>query len=841
MTRMTRHGVRLLLAMGLLLSLVWSVATAAESQAADSRDSAIWQAYQRAAWFSSDAGNRLVYKANVDARWIGDTHQFWYRNDVRGTREFILIDADSGTRKPAFDHARLAAALSKALGKEISKDRLPFTDITFANDGKSVTFNFGGRWWQCDLTSYECVKAKMPIPAGPETRPGPPEGRRRGPRESGESPDGKWEVFIRDNNVYVRVRETSEEIQLSTNGEPENSFGNPTWSPDSKFLVAWQTQPGEHKVMYNIESAPRTQLRPQLREYVYELPGDQLDVHTLWLFEIENRKQTKVETDPVDYGGPPGIRWRPDGRRFTYEQTYRAYKRERVVEVDVQTGAFRDVIDERSTTFVYPPVRFLQWLDATNEALWTSERDGWNHLYLVDVETGTVKNQITRGEWVVRGVENVDEKARQIVFTASGREPGRDPYLIQYYRINFDGSGLVCLTPGDGNHRIRFSPDRQFYLDTYSRLDVPPVTELRRTADGSLVCLLEKADVADLLKAGWRFPEPFVAKGRDGKTNIWGAIWRPSTLDPRHKYPVIEDIYAGPQGSFVPKSFAARSGHQALAELGFIVVQIDGMGTANRSKAFHDVTYQNLGDSGFPDRIAWMRAAAAKYPYMDVSRVGIYGMSAGGYNAAHALIAHPEFYKVAVSMSGNHDHRTDKTWWNELWMGYPIGPHYSQQSNIVQARKLQGKLFLIHGELDNNVNPSASTLQLVDALIKADKPFDLLIVPGAGHGFGAYVTRRMWDYFVHNLLGVEPPEYRLKPAADGTCTITVTNHLDKRVAIFWPTPDGQRRKYRELEPGQVIRQRTSLGQTWTAQVDSDTVSRYTVTADWPEWDITQDP
>ena len=370
-----------------------------------------------------------------------------------------------------------------------------------------------------------------------------------------------------------------------------------------------------------------------------------------------------------------------------------------------------------------------------------------------------MKNQITKGNWVVRMVDRVDEDKRQIWFQAGGMNPGQDPYFTHYYRINFDGTRLTKLTEADGNHTLTFSADRKYYVDAWSRVDLPPVAQLRRAEDQKVVLELGKGDATALLASGIRMPEVFVAKGRDGKTDIWGTIVRPTNFDPAKKYPVIEQIYAGPQGSFVPKTFSAVPGTQALAELGFIVVQIDGMGTSNRSKAFHDVAFQDLGDAGFPDRILWHKAVAAKYASYDISRVGIYGTSAGGQNAMGAMLFHPEFYKVAVTNSGCHDNRMDKIWWNEQWMGWPLGPQYAASSNVDNASKLQGKVLLIAGEMDNNVDP-ASTLQVVDALVKAGKHFDMLYIPGQNHGVGVLGTQHyLQDYFVHHLLGVEPPDW----------------------------------------------------------------------------------
>jgi len=377
---------------------------------------------------------------------------------------------------------------------------------------------------------------------------------------------------------------------------------------------------------------------------------------------------------------------------------------------------------------------------------------------LVDAKTGQIKNQIIKGEFVVRQVDRIDEEKRQIWFRASGRNADQDPYLIHFCRVNFDGSGLVALTEGNGNHSIQYSPDRNYIIDTYSRVDMPPAHELRRVSDGKLVCELEQADTSELTARGWEAPEVFSAMGRDGKTEIWGFICRPRNFDPNEKYPVIEAIYAGPHDSYVPKSFSTARRYASFTDLGFVVAKLDGMGTANRSKAFHDVCWKNLKDAGFPDRILWHKAVAEKYPWYDISRVGIYGGSAGGQNSTGALLFHGDFYKVAVSSCGCHDNRMDKASWNEQWMGYPVGPHYAESSNIENAHRLRGKLMLIVGEMDTNVPPE-STMRLADALIKADKDFDLLVMPGQGHGDGGrYGDRRRREFFVRHLLGVEPPD-----------------------------------------------------------------------------------
>jgi len=783
-----------------------------------------------------DAGPRRVYGDRVTPHWFRENTRFWYRNDLRdGAKEFVLVDTERGARQLAFDHAKLASALSRAAGTEHNGAKLPFNSIAFVDDARAVAFKVNETTWKCDLASYECSRTDTDIifPPVESAEEGGPFQRRRsgtGQRQRDDadaSPDGKWTAFVKDHNVFIKSREDeTREVRLSQDGKDGLAYGRFSWSPDSKTLVALRVEPGERKEVHLIQSSPEGGGRAKLQTRPYPLPGDKFANYELNIFEIAGAKQIKPELDRFEHEWlTPRVRWKKDGRHLMYQQTDRGHQRLRVIEVDSQTGKARNLIDEQSKTFIWTAhtenlnLSLVNWLEQTDEIIYVSESSGWRHLYLIDAGAGAtaesseaalrapsplngeragvrggnaqrlsstagasdvrptspqpspplrggegdaprarLKNAITSGDWVVRGIDLIDETNRHVWFRASGVVPGQDPYLMHYGRVNFDGSGLVWLTAGDGNHTVQYSPDRKFLIDTRSRVDLAPVAELRRVSDGKLVCKLEEADITDLQASGWQPPEVFAAKGRDGKTDIWGIISRPPDLDPNRKYPVIEDIYAGPQGSFVPKTFSATSRYESLTRLGFIVVKIDGMGTANRSKAFHDVCWHNLKDGGFEDRILWMKAAAKKYPYMDLARMGVYGNSAGGQNAAAAVLFHPEFYKVAVASCGCHDNRMDKASWNEQWMGYPVGPQYSECSNIDNAHRLQGKLFLIVGEMDTNVPPE-STMRFVDALIKARKDFDLLVIPGGGHGMGgAYGQRRMQDFFVRNLLGVEPPD-----------------------------------------------------------------------------------
>ena len=582
--------------------------------------------------------------------------------------------------------------------------------------------------------------------------------RRPVPRDV--SPDGKWRALIRDFNLRLQNVASGEEIALSTDGNADDAYSDRVfWSPDSGKVAAVRVAKGQEHKVYLIESSPKDQVQPKLASYDYFKPGDKLPHPRPHLFDVATRKEIPVSDDlfpnPFTETGRMDLRWAADSSQFTFLYNQRGHQILRVIAIDARTGRSRAAVEERSETFIdYSGKYFMEQLDATDEILWMSERDGWNHLYLYDARTGAVKDQITKGEWVVRGVDLVDREKRQIWFRAGGIRPRQDPYYVHYCRVNFDGSGLTVLTESDGSHVIQFSPDRRFFIDTSSRVDSAPLIQLRRSEDGRVVCeKLESADARALVAGGWKPPEPFVASGRDKVTPIYGVIFRPRIFDAQKKYPVIESIYAGPQDSFVPKTFRTSYQEQRLADLGFIVVKIDGMGTSNRSKKFHDVCWKNLGDAGFPDRILWIQAAAAKNPAFDLERVGLYGTSAGGQNALRGLLAHGDFYKAGVADSGCHDNRMDKIWWNEQWMGWPVGPHYDEQSNVTQASRLSGKLLLMVGEMDRNVDP-ASTMQVVNALIKAGKDFELLAMPGQGHGVAGtpYGQRRLQSFFVKNFL-----------------------------------------------------------------------------------------
>ena len=780
-----------------------------------------------------DVTRQPVFKMHLEPHWFGDDTRFWYRNALaQGRREFLLADAVKGVRVPAFDHMRLAAALSSVSGQTCDGERLPFDAIEFTSDLSAVRFTADHIGWSCDLTSYACTRVPAAEPAA-EAAPLVPAGAV--PPDT--SPNGHWSAFIRDHDLWLHAQPGGTETRLTHDGTDVRPYGEMTWAPDSRTLVAYRIHAVPIKPVYLIESSPKDGgTRGVTHQHEYAQPGDPMPTYEMWLFDPTTGTGKPAQTEAIDYDGPPDLHWDHAGHRLTFQRMDRGYQRFRVFVVDTQTGAAQTLVDDRAETFIDSTNLYVHFTEDGREVLHTSERDGWRHLYLYDSEAGTLKNQVTRGAWVVRQVNRVDGAARQIWFAASGRNADQDPYLLHHYRVNFDGTGLVALTEGDGTHELQFSPDRRFYIDTYSRADLPPVHELRRASDGALVCPLERADISALTVHGWKPPQVFRARGRDGVTDIWGLVFRPSNLDPAQKYPVIENIYAGPTDSFTRKGFAVQDSMQSLAELGFIVVQCDGMGTRNRSKAFHDVCRHNLKDAGLPDRIAWIKALAAKYPQIDASRVGIYGTSAGGQSSTGALLFHPEFYHVAVSSCGCHDNRIDKLWWNEQWMGYPVGPHYADNSNITHAANLRGKLLLLVGELDTNVPPE-STIRLTDALIKAGKDFDFVVITGSDHtGGGPYGERRRRDYFVRHLLGVEPPDRnapappppppvlltprpleeasQAQPIGGDETSVLFRNLTGGEVRLFWLPGDGTRKSYGALAPGATRDMHTFAGHWW---------------------------
>jgi dipeptidyl-peptidase-4 len=740
--------------------------------------------YARAERFVGWNASRRVFNDRVEPHWLPGGERFWYANRARDGRTFKLVDPERQSATPAFDRDRLAAALSVASGKHVAPNLLPFAEIEWEGaDRIRFRLNAGKECWTCDLATYSCARA--------EERPGAREGEVA-------SPDGRWAAFVRGGNIFVRGIPGDQEIQLTHDAEPDYEYGHPpdstttavtdrlsgkplpvlvVWSPDSRRLATHRLDQRKVRHLHLVQAAPPDDgSRPVLHSYRVPQPGDP-DVALTETVVLDVSDRTAVfarhEPLPMMVFSPADAHlawWGDDSRRLYLLARERADKAMRLLEVDALTGEVRTVVEERGATYVEanlvgrtrPNIRVLR---GGREVVWFSERDGWAHLYLYDAETGACRRQITSGAYAVREIAHIDEEGRRVFFTAGGRD-GSEPYYRHLYVAPLDGGEPELLTPEDADHAVTFSPSGRFFVDTFGRVDLPPATVVRSAA-GSMVCRLEEADISDLTAEGWRFPERFRVKARDGVTDLYGVIYRPIAFDPSRRYPVIDDIYPGPQNIHAPKVFPTddRSAFafwhpQALAELGFIVVIIDGLGTALRSKAFHDYAYGRMEDAGgLPDHIGGLRQLAARYPELDLSRVGIFGHSGGGFASTHAILAFPDFYKVAVSSAGNHDQRGYSATWGEKYQGMPEGDNYLAQANHRLAGNLRGKLLLACGDMDDNVHP-ALTLKVVDALIKAGKDFDLLVLPNRNHAYNAdpYFVRRRWDYFVRHLLGEEPPE-----------------------------------------------------------------------------------
>ncbi|SCO83900.1 uncharacterized protein FRV6_08027 [Fusarium oxysporum] len=568
-------------------------------------------------------------------------------------------------------------------------------------------------------------------------------------------------LYVRDFNVWYK-NENDEAFQLSEKGNEESPYDKRRLyiSPDKQHAVAWQYTPGQDRKINLVESSPEDQIEPKLHTKTYLKPGDRVRVDRPRLFNLNTHSEVAIDDslfrDPYQVSN---LEWNHNSQEYLFYFNERGHQHTRLIGIKVD-GSVRTLVEEKSRTFVDYTKSYFKLLRDSDELIWASERDGYNHLYLIDLITGSVKNQITKGSWMVNFVESVDKDHRRIWVRGYGLKDGEDPYHAHLARVNFDGSDFKVLTDGDGTHSWSFSPDKRYLIDTWSRVDCPPTTVLRESESGEEIMGLEKADPKELEDKGWSSPERFASPGRDGKTIIYGIIIRPVDFDSTKKYPVFDEIYAGPHNFRVPKAFSTLSDRRRWADEGYIVVAIDGMGTNWRNKSFHDVCYKNLHDSGLPDHIAWLEAAASSRPWMDLSRVGIMGVSAGGQNAVAGMLHHSDFFKAGIADSGCHDNRMDKLWWNELWMGYPVDEAYEKASNITHAKKLKGPLMLIVGDMDDNVDPS-STFQMVNALNKAGKNYEFLFIPGGGHGCGGekYGLARQREFFKRHLQ--QESEYRV--------------------------------------------------------------------------------
>jgi dipeptidyl-peptidase 4 len=779
--------VRAMTGTGLALSAIIS---AAQSQ--PPRQYTI-QDYAAAEKFMSYNVNPLAYAGQVDAHWM-ENGRFWYKAVDQTGVSYLVVDPSTGSRGLAFDHGKLATLLKASAtdSAQIDPRHLVLSDLELDDADHSVSFVMKGVTYSCTLATNSDHCKALGAAGG---------GRLRNEQTGSEpplamSPNKKLGAFVRDWNLWIRDIATGAETQLTTDGVKDYGYATDNagwrgsdaaillWSPDSTKIATFQQDQRRTGEMYLVSVTNR---HPELKAWKYPLVGDKnVTMIERVIIDVGTRKVIRLKMPPDQHRSTlcddvicgesswADVEWSKDGSHLAFVSTARDHRQEWVRIADATTGDVREVMTEKVDKFYESGNDKINWrfLPASNELLWFSERDDWGNLYLYELATGELKNQITHGPGNVTQVLSVDEKTRKIYFVGVGKEAGRDPYYEHLYSVHFDGSGQRLLTAEDADHQIRMAPDGRYFVDTYSTPTQPQKTAVR-DGEGKLVMDLAHQDISRLVASGWVPPVPIKVKGRDGTTDLYGFMFKPSHFDATRKYPIVNWVYPGPQtGSCGARTFRAAHGDlQALAELGFVVVCIDGMGTPWRSKSFHEAYYGNLGDNTLPDQIAGMKDLARQFPFIDLDRAGIYGHSGGGNATAAAMFHYPDFFKVGIAESGNHDQRDYEDDWAEKWAGLETTnadgtSNYDSQANQNFAKNLTGHLLLAHGTMDNNVPPD-NTLLVVDALIKANKDFDLLLIPNAAHGYGPasqYMTRRRWDYFVRYLAGAIPPkEYEMKP------------------------------------------------------------------------------
>jgi len=719
--------------------------------------------YKRAVSFMYDNYNdKTVFNLNPSVNWFENGSGIYYHEFSTEGKTFRTVDFKDNKVRALFDHGKMANALSTLHEEVIEKNSIGIYGIEKEGDS-SLKFESKGKTYSIDLDSYK-IKSISKDSIAEENR------------LEQSSPDGKWIAFARDYNLYIKSTDAKEEYQLTSDGEKDNEYANQygwfdkmegengkrttnffvSWSPDSKWLYTNQYDTRNAEKMYLLDWSKDHLFKPRLLSYYRGSPGDStLVMLRPVIIDINSKKEVQLNLPTNTHINPVSISWSDREGEAYASYSERGYQKQFVKHIELSIKNISTFIEETSKTnidnFTFRP------LDSLNKVLFLSERSGWRQLYVYDLKSKTTTS-LTKGDYYIHSIDYVNEAEGKIYFLASGKEKGVNPYHRMLYSVSLNDGQIQLLTTELIHHTVDFSEDGKYFIDNYSSINDPTKTVLRETKSGRILANLIEANIDVLKGSGWQSPETFEFIGKDGITTLYGALWKPTNFDPSEKYPIIDHSYTGPHTQVFPRSFSRAFQNQALAELGFIVMMVDGLGSSGRSKKFHDYSYKNMGNN-LEDHILAIEHLGKTKPWMDADRVGIFGHSAGGYDAGHGILAFPDVYKVSVASSADHDFRMEKAWWPEMYMGWPVDSTYHDVSNVTLAGNLKGKLLLVHGALDDNVNPSA-TFKLAEALVRADKQFDLLILPSQRHGytgdFRKYFIKKRWNYFVEHLLGAEP-------------------------------------------------------------------------------------
>lgn len=717
--------------------------------------------YGRAvSYMNNNLNNKSVFNTYTSANWFKNGSGLWFIEYSKEGKTYKTVDFKNPTVKPLFDHQKLAKAFQETFGQNINPTDFSLRNIDY-DDAKHLSFSTLDKSYVLNLDNYN-----LQLKEEPKTK--------RDPFES-TSPDGQWIAYTKDYNLYIKSTQTNEVHQLSFDGKRDYEYGTyygwsdiiegengerpkrfaVEWSPDSKWLFTKRIDLNKGEKMYLLDWSIDSLYKPKLLSYYRGSPGDTNLVSERPVFyNIDTKKEVKTDFPEFTHLNRFAINWSSKSGVLFAEYIERGYKNSYVNVVDLNNSSNRNLITETSETnidnFSY------QKLEQKDVLIFLSERSGWRQLYSFDLKTNTL-SALTKGDFYVNDVSYIDEFTGDIYFLASGKEPGDNPYHQRLYKVTLKGK-MTLLTLENAHHIVSFSKDGKYFVDNYSTVNIPTKTVLRNSKTGKIITQLTEADVSEVVAKGWTSPEVFQLLAKDGKTTIYGAIWKPTNFDSSKSYPIIDATYTGPHTQRFPKSFDVAFSNQSLSELGFIVMQVDGLGTSGRSKAFHNHSYKNM-ENNLEDHVLAIKHLGKQYRWIDTDRVGIFGHSAGGYDTGRAMLGFPDFYKVGVASAGDHDFRMEKVWWPEMYQGWPVDETYEKVSNITNAKNLKGKLLLVHGGIDENVNPSA-TFKLAEALVNEDKEFDLLILPSQRHGFtgkaNQYFTKKRWNYFVEHLLGVQP-------------------------------------------------------------------------------------